>query len=147
MKKWTWAIPGFFLVLGVVFLGYALTSASDLDRTTFLIVGASFVGSAAFVMAIYAFIDRKLAAARRLLRAGKRATATVLEVEDTGVTVNNNPRVRLKLRVQPDDGPEFEIDTKKIVPRISIPQVGLVTQIRYDPDDPHEFVWDDASSA
>lgn len=147
MKRWAWSIPGFFLVLGLAFLGYAFISAKELDRSTFMVVGGCFVGTALFVMTIYALMDRRVRAARRLLRTGKRATATVLEVEDTGVTVNDNPRVRLKLRVQSDDAPEFELETKKVVSRVAIPQAGMVAPIRYDPDDPKDFVWDDGSSA
>jgi hypothetical protein len=65
----------------------------------------------------------------------------VLEVKDTGTTVNNQPRVRLRLRVQPEDGPPFEVERKLLVSRLAIPRVGERVEVAYDPDDRYRFTF------
>ena len=78
---------------------------------------------------------------QRLEEAGVTATGEVVSVRDTGVTVNNNPRVALTLQVNPSDGsPPFEVSKKATVSRVSIPRPGDAFMVRYDPDDPENFV-------
>jgi hypothetical protein len=77
---------------------------------------------------------------RRLQEAGVEAPAQVLEVRDTGVTVNNNPRVKLTLSVSPADGSAaFQVSTKQTVSRVAIPRAGDGFMIRYDPEDHDNF--------
>jgi hypothetical protein len=95
---------------------------------------------------IYGLVGRSAASSRRLQREGKPAWARVTSVEDTGVTVNQNPRIAITLHVEPDGEPAFEIATKKVVSRLSVPQVGSTVAIRYDPNDHERFVFDDGSA-
>ena len=77
---------------------------------------------------------------RRLQEAGVEAPAQVLDVRDTGVTVNNNPRVKLTLSVTPQDGSAaFQVETKQTVSRVAIPRAGDGFMIRYDPEDHDNF--------
>ncbi len=77
---------------------------------------------------------------RRLEEAGVQAPAQVLSVQDTGVTVNNNPRVKLTLSVTPQDGSAaFQVSTKQTVSRVAIPRAGDGFMIKYDPDDHENF--------
>ena len=41
---------------------------------------------------------------QNLMATGARATGTIPSVSDTGMTINDNPRVALTLQVQPDNG-------------------------------------------
>jgi hypothetical protein len=78
---------------------------------------------------------------QRLEEAGVNAPAQVVAVEDTGTTINNNPRVKLTLRVNPTDGsPPFEVSKKQLVPRVAIPRAGDALAVRYDPEDQSNFV-------
>jgi hypothetical protein len=78
---------------------------------------------------------------QRLEEAGVNAPAQVVGVRDTGVTVNNNPRVAITLQVSPTDGsPAFEVSTKKTVSRVAIPRAGDAYAVRYDPEDPENFI-------
>ena len=78
---------------------------------------------------------------QRLEEAGVNAPAQVVNVRDTGVTINNNPRVALTLQVSPTDGsPPFEVSTKVTVSRVAIPRGGDTFMVRYDPEDPENFV-------
>src|ERR1700726_4751911 len=77
---------------------------------------------------------------RRLEEAGVEAPAQVLGVQDTGVTVNNNPRVKITLSVTPPDGAApFQVVTKQTVSRVAIPRAGDGFMVRYDPEDHDNF--------
>jgi hypothetical protein len=78
---------------------------------------------------------------QRLEEAGVNATAEVVAIRDTGVTINENPRVAITLRVNPTDGSaSFDLSTKKTVSRVAIPRAGDSFVVRYDPDDHDNFV-------
>jgi hypothetical protein len=62
--------------------------------------------------------------------------AEVLSIADTGMTINDNPRVKMTLRVTPQDGAPFEIQTKATVSRINIPRVGDRFRVQYYADKP-----------
>jgi hypothetical protein len=76
-----------------------------------------------------------------LVHAGRRAPAVVIEVKDTGTTINNQPRVRLQLRVQPEGEPPFEVERKLLVSRLAIPRPGERVEVAYDPDDRQRFTF------
>jgi hypothetical protein len=77
---------------------------------------------------------------RRLQEAGEDAPAQILAVQDTGVTVNNNPRVKLTMSVTPADGSApFQVSTKHLVSRVAVPRAGDGFMVRYDPEDHDNF--------
>jgi hypothetical protein len=82
-----------------------------------------------------------------LVHAGNRAPAVVIEVKDTGMTVNNQPRVRLRLRVEPEGEPPFEVERKLLVSRLAIPRAGERGEVAYDPDDRDRFTFRGADLA
>ncbi len=95
---------------------------------------------------------RKQAQAKRLTESGTRGVGTVQQVNDTGVTINDNPRVEIVVRVAPvDGGAAVERRKKVVVPRVAIPRVGERYPVWYDPADPGDWVMgtqlgDDASA-
>jgi len=83
---------------------------------------------------------------QRLQEAGVEETGQVVSVKDTGMTINDNPRVVLTLQVTPADGsPAFLISKKQTVSRVAVPRAGDAFVVRYDPDD-HDN-WDIAGAA
>ncbi|KAA3647217.1 MAG: hypothetical protein DWQ07_06870 [Chloroflexi bacterium] len=74
---------------------------------------------------------------------GLDGTAEILALQDTGMLVNNNPRVQLKMMVTPQDGEAYEVDTAMIVSMLQIPQVqpGNVVAVKIDPNDPNKVVF------
>src|SRR5947208_11494355 len=77
---------------------------------------------------------------RRLEEAGVNAPGQILTVQDTGMTVNNDPRIKLTLGVSPPDGSApFEVTKKQLVPRVAIPRAGDSVMVRYDPEDHDNF--------
>ena len=77
---------------------------------------------------------------RRLKAHGVEAEATILAVSDTGVTLNKNPYVRLRLRVQPPGMAMYETEVKAMVSRVSIPRPGDGVRVKFDPDKPEKVI-------
>jgi hypothetical protein len=72
----------------------------------------------------------------RLRRSGQPAEATILEVSETGVTVQGNyPLAKLRLRVEPAGGEPYEVSTKCLMERFQIPayQPGSRISVLVDP--------------
>lgn len=80
--------------------------------------------------------------AENLMANGSRAVGTITRVRDTGMTVNDNPRVEMTFRIQPLDGAApFEASKTKTVSRVQIPQPGQRYPIWYDAADPATFAY------
>jgi putative oligomerization/nucleic acid binding protein len=84
-----------------------------------------------------ALFQSKKKKAENLLATGSRGAGTVILVQDTGMTVNDNPRVKMTFRVEPIDGsPAFDAQKTTTVSRVQIPRQGDRYPIWYDPEDP-----------
>jgi hypothetical protein len=59
------------------------------------------------------------------------ARAVITDVKDTGMTINDNPRVKLTLRVEPQGAEPWEAVKKATVSRINIPRVGDPIRVKY----------------
>jgi hypothetical protein len=70
----------------------------------------------------------------------------VTRIEDTGVYVNNSPRVKLTLQVQPDGGVPFEVTKKMTLSRVDMPAIGGSFWVRYDPADKSKVEIDQAKN-
>lgn len=70
----------------------------------------------------------------RLLEHGVAATASVLEIIDTGDRMNKNPVVRVRLTVRGADGTEFpaEVETVASAVRLQTLKPGARLVVRYD---------------
>jgi hypothetical protein len=92
--------------------------------------------------ASFYFIYRMLIApqVRRpaLFQNGVAANARILDLADTGWTVNESPMVRLRLQVLPPGGEPYETELKTAINRLEIAnfQVGKIIPVNYDPADP-----------
>jgi hypothetical protein len=84
---------------------------------------------------------------KKIQESGAQAQAVVIAVQDTGMTINDNPRVKLTLQVQPEGGVPFQATKKVTVSRIAIPSVGDTYFVRYDPSDTSEVEFDTARAA
>lgn len=71
-----------------------------------------------------------------------RATGEVVEIRETGMTINDDPRVRLRLRVFPPSGEPFEVERKLLVSRLSIPRRGDRVEVEYDRNAPDRFTFE-----
>jgi hypothetical protein len=83
-----------------------------------------------------AFGRGKKEKAKQLFETGSRGVGVVLQVQDTGTTINDNPRVRMSWRIEPLDGtPPFEGEKTKTVSRVEIPRTGDRFPVWYDAGD------------
>ena len=164
---WIAALPVGILVsiLGIFMGGGALAFAG-----VFLAVGLGAIAAAAFgtgkgEMASFGWwfggmfllfglaplvvgaILRPLAAARQakamqLIATGRQGVGTITEVRDTGITINNNPRVEIVMRIDPAEGGPPLIRTKTAtVSRVAVPKAGERFPVWYDPADPDDWVF------
>ncbi len=76
----------------------------------------------------------------QLMATGLGGTAEVLTIADTGAMVNYNPVVQMKLKVQPQYGPEFDTEIQTAVSKIAVPRVGDKLNIKYNPANTSELI-------
>jgi hypothetical protein len=89
-----------------------------------------------------AFGRKKRDQAINLVEHGSRGVGVVLSVQDTGMSVNDNPRIRMTFRIEPLDGsPPFEAGKTKVVSRVQIPRSGDRYPVWYDPADPEKWAY------
>jgi hypothetical protein len=80
--------------------------------------------------------------AQNLMATGARARGAITGVADTGMTINDNPRVAITAQLQPEDGsPAFAVQQTVTVSRISIPRAGDQIVAWYDRSDPSRWTW------
>jgi hypothetical protein len=72
-----------------------------------------------------------------LVKTGVSAPAVILEVQDTGVSMNNSMQARLSLQVTPSNRPPFQATTTAFVNRFQVGMLvpGASVQVKYDPND------------
>jgi hypothetical protein len=74
----------------------------------------------------------------QVMKTGVDATATILSTWDTGMRINDDPQVGMKLQVQPPNGAPFQADMTKTVSIVQLAQFqpGAQLNVRYDPAKP-----------
>jgi hypothetical protein len=77
---------------------------------------------------------------REILLNGYPGKATIVGLQDTGWTVNDNPMIKMTLDIQPEVGAAFRVEVKAMVSRLAIPKVGDTFPVKYDPNDPGKVV-------
>jgi hypothetical protein len=119
---------GIGLLVG--FLAVAMTGS--IFGIVFYIV---FVG--VFAAVFWNVLFKPMMINKRLAQRGISTTAKVMEIKDTGVTVNNSPQIKLTLEVYPPNGEPYLVQTKQLISRLqtSMYQVGSVLSVLIDPDD------------
>jgi hypothetical protein len=84
-----------------------------------------------------ALFKSKKKKAAELFESGVKGAGTVVSVQDTGMTINDNPRVKMTFRVEPLDGaPAFDAQKTTTVSRVEIPRQSDRYPIWYDQEDP-----------
>ena len=80
-----------------------------------------------------ALFKSKKKQAAELFETGSKGAGTVVSVQDTGMTINDNPRVKMVFRVEPLDGsPPFDAEKTTTVSRVEIPRQGDRYPVWYD---------------
>lgn len=108
-------------------------NGDDGARTMAVVFGLTFIPMGVAPVAFSVLGRGKVAKATALATRGKRCPGTVTSVEDTGVTINNNPMVKLTVRAEPPGEPAFTIEKTAAVSRVKIPRAGDKCTVLYDP--------------
>ena len=79
-----------------------------------------------------------------ILAIGKPASATIIDISDTGITINQDPVVAFVLEVHPEHGASFRANTKALVSRLDVPQIqpGRTVPVKFDPKQPSRVAID-----
>jgi energy-converting hydrogenase Eha subunit H len=88
-----------------------------------------------------ALIDRMsgVAETKQLQESGVAGSATILAVWDTGITVNDDPVIAMRVEVARPDGSVYSaVIPKTLISRLDVPrfQPGSTVPVRIDPQDP-----------
>jgi len=97
----------------------------------------------------YRIFFKPMINAARLQKTGLPGKATILEVKDTGVTINNNPQVKLILEVKNSFGQKYTTQCRLLVSRIN-PNAfmpGMEVQVKIDPKNEQNVVIDFSGGA
>ena len=63
------------------------------------------------------------------------------KIEDTNVTINDNPQVRIYVTAYSQKEEPFKSSIKTVVSRFSLPQIGDLITVKYDPKDIQQIIW------
>ena len=83
--------------------------------------------------------------ARRLQETGMPATARILKIWDTGITVNDDPVIGIEVEIAREDGSVYTATIpKSLISRLDVPQFqpGMSVGVRIDPQDPAKVAID-----
>jgi hypothetical protein len=137
---------GLFLSIGLGALAVGVTGQMpDMSFFPWLFGGLFFAGG--LLPLGLAVLARRSGAAKQvmaaeLMRSGVRGVGTITDVRDTGITINNNPRITIVMRIEPTDGsPAVERRKTVTVSRVQIPQVGARYPAWFDRNDPEKWMY------
>ena len=104
-----------------------------------LIVGSTLLIIFGTFAIIYLFNRANHRKAEALMATGTQGTAKVLSLQDTGMRVNNNPRVSMLLEVDIPGYSAYRVNKTLTVPMIKISQVqvGATIPVLADPTQPN----------
>lgn len=102
-----------------------------------LITLVTLAGTGFLIYKAFGSTFKGMSSNRNVLQTGVSAPAVILSVQDTGVTMNDNPQARIRLRVTPMGGEPFEAETTQIVGRFQVAMLvpNASVMVKYDPGD------------
>jgi hypothetical protein len=94
----------------------------------------------------YRLFFKPMLNASRLLKTGLPGTARITAVNDTGITINNNPQVKLTVEIKNSFGQRYTATIRTLVSRINpfVYQPGMEIPVKIDPKNEQNVVIDPA---
>jgi hypothetical protein len=85
----------------------------------------------------WSFFFKPMMVRNKLSKTGVAATARIVSLSDTGVTVNMNPQIKLLLEVTPPMGAPYQVEMKQVISRLDTAsyQPGTILSVIVDPND------------
>jgi hypothetical protein len=129
-----WGIAGFFLIGGIAFF---ITMPE-------IWIGQIWITVAIFLLGMYVWMGQRADRQSALRRRGTPGTATILEMNQTGIYVNELPQVKLRLRVEPQGKGAYEVTKSMIIPHIALGALGIgkTLKVFVDPNDSKNLFFD-----
>lgn len=119
---------------------------NDAIMSSLLLTGGIIVASIVFSIVIIVFVLRYVRGMTGgdLRASGIPAQATVLKFWDTGASINDNPVAGLLLEVRGPNGEAYQVQTKSMIPRLSVGmlQPGAVVRVKIDPQNQQRVALD-----
>jgi hypothetical protein len=133
-----WFIVAFFFIGGIAFT-IALPWVG---------IGQIWIAVSVVIALVYFLVNRRASAMQALTKTGLPGQAQILEMTQTGVYINENPQVKMKLHVEAQGIPPYECEKKVTVPMIALGMLGSgrPLSVYVDPND-HENIYIDWSGA
>lgn len=133
---------GLFATIGLSALTAGLAPESTVEKAFWIPFALGFLSPVLVPVVLVPLGLMKQRRAADLVANGVEAIGTVLAVHDTGVTINQNPRVRLRFRIEPLNGmPPYEAEKTVTVSRLDIPRAGDRYPVWFDPTDPQKWAF------
>jgi len=125
-------------------IGLAIGALGFIAGMTVAIIAAPAAGSIITLLFIlifgFAFGGPYLREKRskKLLETGVKANGKIVEMWDTGITINNQPQIEMVIEVTPPTGAPFKSQIKLVISRLQTAyyQVGVTCVVKYDPNNP-----------
>jgi hypothetical protein len=132
-------LGGFFFYQGLIASNTALTDDGYSLKTFWFLMGAGFtVIPVLIVIGTLIFVVRKRNQIKEIVTYGKPGTAKVLKLSDTGVRINDDPRIKLLLEISIPDYPTYQAEKTLTLSIVYLPrvQVGSTVSVLADPTQP-----------
>jgi hypothetical protein len=133
------AVGAVLLVVGYFTDPSALTDDGYPLKTFFFAMGGFFsLLPIVLLILILLFSLGKRRKVEDLLATGRQGQAMVLSLEDTGIMINDNPRVKILPEVHIEGYPPYKVQKTMVVPliRLAQVQVGSTVPVLADPTQP-----------
>jgi hypothetical protein len=81
---------------------------------------------------------------QKVLKEGLSGEATILQIRQTGLMVNDQPQAALTLEVRVPGWESYEAEIKMVIPIVNVPQFqpGAVFPVKVDPNNRNKVVLD-----
>lgn len=142
---------GIWIGLGGGLLGIIVAIVSVLSvggPSGIYIAGGIIVVFGGMMFLFYKLFFGPMILANRLQKTGISGKATIKEVRDTGVTINNSPQVKLVLDVKNSFGQIYTTTVRTLVSRLqpNLYQPGMVVPVKIDPKNENIVIIDFSES-
>jgi len=130
---------GMYMVFGVDWTDSATVSANVegyFFAVPFVVAGIIILITAAAVAPMFMGFVRDVQVRKRLQQGGVRAKGLIMNVRDTGASINNNPVVKLDVQIRPG----MNTVIQKTVSRVAVPREGDEIEVLYNPANPADSV-------
>lgn len=142
-----WGVFGFFglLIAAFIVAGFLVSPGSETDdghplNIFFFMMAGMFALSIGGVL-IWAKVSN--ARRERIERTWLDGTAEILEVSETGTYINNQPKLRFRLRVESPVHPPCEVIHKQVIPLTALAHfaAGKTIQVKVNPEHPEDVLF------